>query len=1010
MKKNLLTLLVLSFIAVTTAFAQGRKITGSVTGADDGQPLPGVTVKVPGTAVGTQTNAQGQYSITVPATAKTLSFSYIGYVANVATISGLTLNVKLAPDSKALTEVVVTGYGVQTKKEVTGSVSSVKGADFADQPVQSFDRALQGRAAGVQVTSGGGQPGSAMTIQIRGVATINGTTAPLYIVDGIQLNSGGVSGITSVDALSSINPDDIESIDILKDAASAAIYGALAANGVVIVTTKRGKQGKTQINASFQYGNTKAYNPYQVLDAANWYELRKEAFENVATRTGASVPAADIALNNTIAGLYPGGVVPGVLPSYDWVKGIEQVGKVAQYDLSLSGGDAKTLFFISGSFNSTDGSIVNSAFQRGTLRANLTNQVSDKFQIVSSMSLTGSHILGPSATQGLFTNGAFTGTLITPPVNPIYNPDGTYNTSIVGRNSLNEIQNNALEQANSGIFQTVDNLSMTYKFIPELSFKVFGGLDFSDVKDFDYRPSTLFNVAPTGQGSETYRRNINYNVSGTLNFNKTFGDHNISAIAGVEYRSVLQYVENASATGYPSPAFNLLSSASTPIPPVSTFTGYKIGGVLGNLTYKFKDKYFATVNVRNDGSSRFGDNHKFGLFYGGSLGWEITKENFFKDFTFVTQLKPRVSYGVVGSLPSANFGSIAQYGVSGQYAFATTAFPSGVIGGVAPAQLAVPDLSWERSAQSDIGIDFGFLNNRITGSFDVYRKTNSKLILPFQLAGDSGFTSINENAGSAKSEGYDLQINTVNVDYKGFKWGTTFNLGYNRTQLLELYNGIQQINNFQYTVGSPLNLVYTQRWAGVNPADGRGMYYDINNNLTYVPKTSDLSIIGHVYPTLTGGFSNNFSYKGLVLDGLFQFQYGNLSQLSIQQNSVELSGDLADNVTVNQLQRWTTPGQITSVPRPYNGGTEPSTVTVQTGSSRWWDVASYIRLKEVGLTYTLPKNLTAKIGVPAVSLFVQGLNLVTFTNYRGDDPENTGSNLNFYPNAKTYTAGIKAKF
>ncbi len=1005
MKKSLLSLLFLSLFALSSAFAQSRKITGTVTGADDGQPLPGVSVKVQGTGTGTQTSAQGTYTLTVPSTAKALVFSYVGYTTQVENIgTKATVNVKLVTDAKTLSEVVVTGYGTQSKREVTGSVSSIRGGDFADLPVQSLDKAIQGRAAGVQVTSQSGQPGGGITVNIRGVATINGTTQPLYIIDGIQVNSGNLSGQTSVNALSSINPDDIESIDILKDAASAAVYGALAANGVVIITTKHGRAGKTQINASVQIGQSQAYNPYQVLNAADWFQLRTESFVNVATRTGASVSAAIASANASISSLYPGNVIPATLPSYDWVKGITQTGKLSQYDLSLSGGDPKTKFFVSGSFNSTDGTVINSSFTRGTFRGNLEHTVSDHFSIQSSFNLTGSSEVGPTTTAGFFTNGYFTGTLFTPPVNPIYNPDGTYNTVLVGINSLNEIQNAALEERRVGTFQTVDNLALTYKFFTGLSFKAFGGLDFADLRELNYRPATLPVAASSlGTGNETYRRNINYNLTGTFNFNKTIGDHSLSAIAGVEYRSVTFNTLSAGAQGFSSPLFDLVSNASTPTSATSTFSGYKVAGILGSISYKYKDKYFLQGNMRDDGSSRFGASHKFGLFYGVSAGWEITKEDFMKSIDFITQLKPRVGYGVVGELPTADFGSIAQYGNGGQYG------NPALLGGLRPAALPVPDLTWERSAQSDIGLDFGFLNNRITGSFDVYRKTNNRLILNEQLPGDSGFTGINLNAGTAKSEGYDLQINTVNVDMKGFRWNTTFNLGYNRTKLIELYNGLQQIGTYQYTVGQPLNLIYTYKWAGVNPADGRPMYYDINGNITYSPKTTDQQIIGHQYPTLTGGISNTFSYKGASLDFLFQYQYGNSSYLQSLQY-IETSGDIAANQTINQLQRWTTPGQITSVPRPYNGGTEPNGYNIQNLSSRFVEDASYIRLKTVTFNYMLPKTLTQSIGIPSLSLFVSGLNLVTFTHYRGDDPENTGNNLNNYPNPKTISGGLKARF
>jgi TonB-linked SusC/RagA family outer membrane protein len=1025
MKKILLTFLLLSLVTLTSVYAQSRKITGTVIGADDGKPLPGVSVKITGTNLGVQTNVQGAYSVTAPAGATSLTFSYLGYLPQTVKITGTTMNINLAPDSKSLNEVVVTGYGVEKKREITGAISSIKGSDFADQPVQTLDRAIQGRAAGVQVTStGGGQPGGGISVQIRGVATVNGTTQPLYIIDGVQMNSGTIGGQTSLDALSAINPDDIESIEILKDAASSAIYGALAANGVVIVTTKHGKSGKTQVNASVQFGRAQPYNNYKTITGAQYVQLQNEAFINVATRTGASVATATTNAIASYSAAFPGGVVPAVIPTYDWVKAISQTGKVSQYDLSLSGGDAKTQFFISGSYNNTGGTILNSLFQRGTLRGSITNAVTDKLSAVASFSLTGSNVLGSTATQGFFTNAPFTGAQLTPPVNAIFNSDGTYNTALVGRNSLNEVQNLALEQRTVGTFQTVDNLALIYKFIPELSFKAFGGLDFSDVHDFNYRPATLLVAATTnGAGFEDYQRNINYNLSGTFNFNKKLGEHSLSAIAGFEYRSVTQQILSASATGFPSPLFTLLSNASTPSAPGSTFTGYKTAGFLGNVSYKYKDKYFFTLNGRYDGSSRFGANNEYGLFYGGSAGWEMTREDFMKNVSFVTQLKPRASYGVVGELPLANFGALALYnGVgnlvsgAGQYQFTPSSggvLPGGLQGGLGLTQVAVPNLSWERSAQADIGIDFGFFNNRITGSFDVYRKTNTKLLLAQQVPGDTGFTSINQNSGSAKSEGYDLLISTVNVDKGGFKWVTSFNLGYNRTKLLSLYNGVQQFfpvtgGTALYQVGQPLNLIYGPKWAGVNPADGRGMYYDIKGNITYNPKNADQFILGHVNPNFIGGFSNTVSYKGLSLDFMFQYQYGNSSILQAQLNSYENLSN-ADNKTVDVLTRWTAPGQIAYLPRAYNG-TEPLSASQGTFSSRGVDVASYIRLKSATLNYTIPSKVTQHIGISGLTVFVQGLNLLTFTNYRGDDPENTGTNLNFYPNERTLTAGIKAKF
>lgn len=999
MKKLLQSLFVVLLMA-SASYAQNRTITGTVVSSDDGLPIPGVSVKAKGANAGVSTGVDGKYSLVVPASATALEFSSIGYITQTLNIRGTVVNVSLASDPKVLGEVLITGYGVQKKREVTGSISQIKGDAFRDQPIQSFDKALQGRAAGVQVNSTSGQPGGGISVNIRGVATINGSTQPLYIVDGVQMSSGGLSGQTSLNALNSINPNDIESIEILKDGASAAIYGSLAANGVVLITTKRGKSGKSVIRASAQIGRAKQITPYDLLDAATWYQLRTEAYANRSVRQGFSA-AAGIA--QAAAETFPGGV-PSVIDNFNWIDAISQTGKNSLYDLSVSGGDQKTKFFISGSYNNSDGTILLSNFKRGTLRANIDHNVSDKFNITASLSLAGNKTFGPSPNAGFFTNTPFTGVLLTAPINKVYNADGTFNTNFIGTSNQNSVQNLLQEVRKSGTFQTVSNLALTYKIIPGLSAKAYAGIDFSDISDLNYRPATLSTaVATVGSGAEVFRRNINYTTTGTLTYAKNLGDHNISAIGGFEFREVTGTVLTATAQGFASPLLSLLSNASTPTGTTSTFTGYRSAGILGNFKYDYKGKYLFSTNLRYDGSSRFGDNNKFGLFYGVSGGWRIIDEDFMKPLKFMSDLKLRASYGETGVLPTADFGALALYGNGGQYG------NPGLNGGLRPTQLPNPDLTWEVSRQIDLGLDVGFLKNRITLSFDIYRKTNSGLILARTLPGDSGFGSINENAGKARSEGMEFDLNTVNFDGREVRWTTNFNIAFNRNKLLKLNSGLSNIQDFVYTVGMPLNMIYTTKYAGVNPADGRAMFYDKNNNITYNPTNADRFFIGDQNPDFYGGLTNTISYKGFTLDFLFQYEYGKSTFIQGNQYT-EQSGAIANNQLVSQLQRWTTPGQMTSVPRPYEGRVEPGSANTLNFSSRFVDKASYIRLKQANLSYRLPEKLTQKIKIPNITLNVQGLNLLTFTNYRGDDPENGGQNLNFYPNARIISGGISVQF
>ena len=1000
MRKILLMLLVFSMV-LGNAYAQSKRITGKVTSTEDGSPLPGVNVVVKGTTTGTATDADGAYSLDVSGPDAIISFSFIGLTSQEIVVGERSvIDVSLALDVTQLSEVVVTGYGVQAKREVTGSISSVKGSVIENLPMQSFDRAIQGRAAGVQVISGGGQPGGGLTVNIRGIGTMNGTSTPLYIVDGVQVTPGGISGTTTSNALTSINPADIESIEILKDAAAASIYGALAGNGVVIITTKRGKEGKTKIKASAQFGVSQRYNPYEILDGPEWVMMRAEAAGNLARKQGLSYGTAYQNTVNTYETSYSDGDTNTPMPTYDWLDAISNDGKLSQYDISASGGDEKTKFFISGSYNSVDGSIIGSSFDRGTVRANLDHKITDKASVEISLGLTASTQKGFSTNAGFFVNTPFTGGIFMAPIVPIYTADGSYNQTLLG-NGFNQVQLLKQELRKNGTFQTVSNFAFNYEIIPGLKFRAFAGVDFSDIKDFNYRPSSIPSYAP-GTGSEVFRRNVSWNTNYTLNYNKKLNNtHNISALLGFEYRDNINTLLQANGQTFASPKLTLLSSAGTPTLIASTFTEYKLAGYFANLKYDYKDKYLASVTLRYDGSSRFGADVKYGLFYGVSAGWRMSNESFMSGINFINDLKLRASYGVVGVQPTGDFQSLDLYGAGGQY---------NNLPGIRPSQLGNPDLTWEEAATIDLGLDFAVANSRVYGSVDFWQKTNSELLLNQTLPTDSGFGSILVNLGEVQNKGIDFEISTVNLDVSGFKWVSSFNIGLQRNEITDLGPGVDRIGN-TYIVGKPLNMLYTYDWAGVNPADGRPLYYKANGDLTYSPLTADQRYMGSSIPSHFGGFTNTLSYKGLTLEIFFQYQYGNETYLQAQQY-LEAYGFGDENNTVNQLARWTTPGQITDVPKPFGGsGTEIGGLSPRQLSDRFIQTASYVRLKQLTLSYSLPSSIVSKAKMSGVNLFVQGLNLVTWTNFRGDDPENAiGNNLNQYPNPRQVTAGVTIEF
>jgi TonB-dependent starch-binding outer membrane protein SusC len=704
-------LIAVCVFASSMVWAQDRTVSGRITSVEDGSPLPGVNVIVKGTTVGAVTDADGNYSLSAPSAGGILVFTFIGLKSEEMEIGSRSrLDLQMSADVTQLSEVVVTGYGAQAKREVTGAISSVKGEAIERLPMQSFDRAIQGRAAGVQVISGGGQPGGGITVNIRGTGTINGSTSPLYIVDGVQVSSGSGTGVTNSNALTSINPADIESIEILKDAAAASIYGALAGNGVVIITTKRGKSGKTRIKASVQYGTAELYNPYDIVSSPEWLQLRGEAHGNLAKRQGYSYYTGSDTNANDVAGQVAGynDVVTRYersfgdqdaateLPTYDWVNSIVRKGKIAQYDLSASGGDEKTRFFISGSYSKNDGTIYGSSFNRGTVRANLDHKISNVVSMETSLGLTASKTKGFATNAGFFVNAPFTGGLFMAPIVPIYNSDGTYNNNLLG-NSFNLVQLLKEELREAGTFQTVSNMALNVDIMKGLRFRVFGGVDFSDIKDFTYRPASIPAYSP-GSGSETFRRNLSWNTNFTLTYNKKLNDiHNISALAGYEYRDNSNTILGAGSQTFASPRLILLSSGATPTSATSIFTGYKLAGYFVNLKYDFKDKYLLSVTGRYDGSSRFGADQRYGLFYGISGGWRISSESFLSDVTFISDLKLRASYGVVGVQPLGDFQSLDLYGNGGQY---------NNLAGIRPSQLGNPNLTWEQAATIDLGLDF----------------------------------------------------------------------------------------------------------------------------------------------------------------------------------------------------------------------------------------------------------------------------------------------------------------
>lgn len=999
MKQRLLIILLLGCAVITNAFAQTRKLSGKVTGADDGLPLPGVTVRVSGTSGGVQTNSLGEFSISTNASAGTLTFSYVGYTAKTVTISAQNVyNVQLSADTKALTEVVVTGYGQsQRKRDLTGANSVVSGKDLANIPVQSFDNALNGRAAGVQVTSSSGLPGANVSVNIRGINSINAGTQPLYIIDGVEVVTGDQTrNFPSSNALAGINPNDIESINIMKDAAAAAIYGAQAANGVVIVTTKRGKSGKTKVDLSIYGGYSEVIKKQAVLNTPDFIQLSREAIIN---RYG-SIAASPAAVQTLLSSFGD----PATAPTYDWQNAVFRKGASQNYDLSASGGDEKTTFFASGSYNNQKGQEIAQEFNRASGRINLDHKISKKISFGTTLNLASYKQTGtPSGTA--FASPNRSAMLIAPYI-PIYNADGTYNTNIPGAYPNNVVQTASYDVYNAGTKKLTGNFQVNYQILTDLRFRSSYSLDYTSITENRYQdPRTPDGAGVNGRASVFNTTFNDFNLDQTLNYNHLFNRHKVGLIAGFTFKSEANEGNSATGTGFPSYQFQTLNSAATPSAVAAFYTAYKRVGYFSRADYSFDDKYIASATVRYDGSSRFGEQKRYGLFPAGSVGWRINKEAFLSKVLWIDDLKLRASYGILGNSSIGNFDSRSLYGSAGSYAGAPGLTPT----------LGNDQLTWEQAATTDVGIDFSLFNNRLSGGVGAYIKNTSKLLLQRNLPISGGFASYLSNIGKLQNKGIEFELNTVNIAGK-FKWETNATATILKSKLVELNDGLQSLSN-TYFVGEPLLEFNVPRYAGVNPADGNAMYYDKNGNITYSPTADDRVKIGSQLPTGYGGITNTFSYKGISLAAFIQYQYGNKVNNVDAQFLRRMGSSLDRNQDVSELRRWQKPGDVTDTPRPYYNTGAPA--AAQSGgityagvyslvSSHLIEDGSYVRLKTVTLSYNLPSSLLRGTFLRSVQVYGQAYNLVTLTRFTGTDPEVAAANYSgTVPQYRNLTFGVQ---
>lgn len=931
--------------------------------------------------------------------AKTLQISFIGMKTEEVAIQP-NIRVTLKSDSQMVDEIVVVAYGSAKKSSLTGSVDIVKADQLVKVPVTSFDQALQGKSAGVQVTAATGRPGSKANIKIRGTSSISAGSDPLYVIDGVPMSSTDFA---------SINANDIEYMSILKDASATAIYGSRGSNGVILVTTKKGKTGKTTFNIRAQYGiSTKTNDDLDMMNAQEKLTYERQlgsGFGATGGANGGPMTDAEIAAH----------------PSTNWYDEIFRTGATQLYELNISGGSEKTKFYISGQYYDQDAIVPGSYLNRGTARINVEHTVSDRVKI------------GVATSAGVSKEGLlrtdrnalnpFNYVYSANPYDAPYNEDGTYNTDItVGGIALNIFENIDNNPSYINRLKLMGAFNLEWKIWDEIKYVTVAGIDFNQAIQYQYNKpesqlSGILNPNPNdpkGYRNDNFTQRATWLWTNMLAYEKTFNQvHSVKAVVGMEAQASQYRRINALVEGFPTGKLDAISIGTTNKDVLGTTTDWRMLSYLGSAGYTYDDKYIIDAAVRRDGSSRFGADNQFGTFWAVGLGWNMERERFLEDVEWLTRLKLR---GSVGTSGNNNIGDYAAQGVYGygSYNGASTAYPG---------RLPNPNLSWEKSMQSSVGLEASFFDSRLNVTFDLYKRKTTDLLLATRLSMTSGFSSRIENVGEMQNKGYELAISGDIIRTNDWTFSLNGMISQNKNKVEKLYKGNDIMIGWNSLVseGHPINVYKMVRWAGVNPANGDALYYTKDGDITNVYNSDDAVVLDGKTPDpkYFGSFGARLAYKGIELSGDFYFSGGNYIYNHINYFT-QSDGSMMDQNLDRKLlyDQWTKPGDVTNVPKQRLSNNAQQ-------STRYLEDGSYLRLRNVTLAYTLPKRWLKPLRMESLRVYAQGLNLFTVTNFSGMDPEvgdspSTGaastagpaaSVLDFsFPAARTIMFGVEISF
>lgn len=990
-------LLACLFIGVGLATAQTQKVTGVVVSEEDGQPVIGASVLVKGTQIGVITDVDGRFTLpNVPSSAKTLQISYVGMQTQEVAIRPA-VKVILRTDAQLIDEVIVVGYGTTRREAKTGSITAVTAKEIENLPASSVDKMLAGKLAGVQITSSTGQPGSTSSIRIRGISSITASNEPLYVVDGIPVMSGDQSAFTNTNnAIAMINPNDIESITVLKDAASASVYGSRAANGVILITTKSGKSGKSRIGVRAKYGVSSLANDndYGVMTGEQLLEYQRQAIVNAGMNpddpTGTYYRPYSLLTNKLT----------------NWMDHFTRLGKLQEYEINVSGGTDKTKYYSSLSYHNNDGIYYGTGFERIQARMNVDHEINAKWQ--TGVRVNAGYMYGEDVPmQSLYyANPAFAGLTILP-WTPAYNEDGTHNVSIPENSNTNPRATAEYDDQWEKQYRFDGNIYLQWKPIKGLTIKTTNAAEISSNEGRRYWSLEASNNAegyPILQTSQIFYRLLT--TSNTIAYDGAIDKHIFRVLLGQEANQrYYWYNYQSSESLNPDIPYHVPGNTTNDLD-YKTNTS-SLMSFFGILDYNYDQRYYLQASARYDGSSKFGKNNKWGLFYSVGLSWNIHNEAFMKDVKWVDMLKLRLSYGLNGN------NAIDDYQQYGTYA------PSSYNGvtGLKPSTPANDDLSWEKNASWNIGVDFHFLK-RFSGSLDVYTRKTSDMLLYKNLSGTSGFGSALQNVGSMRNSGIEFQFDANIVDTKDWKWDAGFNISHNKSKVLELA-GDEMMSytlpdnsvdgRLKHIVGEKLFTFYLKDYYGVNPVNGEALWRTDTGELTNDYNAAAWVKAGSPEPTYTGGVNTTVSWKNLSLSIVGEFKGGNKVFIGENRYLQSDGNQMSMNQAKSLLNYWKKVGDAGVNPKPVAGTTSNS---YNASSTRWLEKGDYFRIKDVTLSYNLPSKLTAAAGLASLKVYGSALNLYTFHDVNFWDPERGVDGMGFgvYPITKTFVIGLDLTF